>query len=290
MKKIDLFVWTVFTLGSCVQEPNVKYTYYESGGVKEKIVATSSVGYQAYLYSERGDLQKVAEYKNNLLNGTCQVYDNNVLTEKISFKDGKKNGSMIIYEPNGKKKIRRTFLNDSLYGITQLYNKEEEVKQENFYINGTQVMYNEYFDGNNGDLTKKVNYIIDANGQTKQMGQIVYSKKNNHPLVDMSFFYTIKNKKDTIFLNDQNEVSIEFVNKHDWHVEVQIGKMSESLTFIEEPVSYISNTKKISFKVTPENGGLYTIFGKLIIKSLNNPELKTIYEFVFYDDFYVQTN
>lgn len=287
MKDKFLFVYIILILGSCTQEPNIKYTYYRDGSVKEKIIGTSADSYNAYLYSEKGDLQKVAEYKNNLLNGICKVYDNNFIVEEISFKDGKKNGNMIIFGQNGNKKIKRTFLNDTLYGITQLYNKEEEVKQENFYINGKLVMYNEFFDGSDYGLTKKVNYIVDVNGKAEKIGQIVYDKKNNHCLEEMSFFYTIKNKKDTIFINEQNEISIEFVNKLDWKMEVQIGKMNECMTFVEQPLVYNTNGKKFSFKVRPENEGVYSIFGKLIIKSLGNVELKNTYEFILYDDFIV---
>jgi len=73
-------------------------------------------------------------------------------------------------------------------------------------------------------------------------------------------------------------------------MEVQIGKMNEFLTFIEQPLIYNSNEKKISFMVEPESIGLITIFGKLIItpSKINNPDLNSTHEFILYDEFYVK--
>ncbi|HYX05754.1 MAG TPA: hypothetical protein VE912_03390 [Bacteroidales bacterium] len=291
MQRLIIIFIFLFSLVACKQNKDVEYVYYESGKVKEKIIYESADIYEARLYSEKGKLLKVAHYKDGLLNGYCKSYRKNVLVENVNFKNGKRSGRMVIFDTTGKINLIRTFLNDSLYGITKVFDNQGKVKQEYFYIDGKQIMLNEFYNNNGGKLVKMINYILDENGNAESPGQLVYDKINKKPVEDMSFFYSIKHQKDTLQINELNKIHVDFINKYEWKMEVEIGKMNKFLSFIDKPAIYKSDTKKIDFKVKPKHVGLNCIFGKLILipSNISNPE-KTKYTFLFYDEFYVQDN
>lgn len=287
MRQLIYFIIIIITFTSCNHEANVKYTYYDSGKVKEKFIYKSKKCYLVYLYSENGELLKEANLENDFLHGNCKTYNNGILIEDVSYIKGKKNGKMTIYQSNGKLKMKRTFLNDSLYGITQVYGKQGDVRQEYFHINGNQVMYDDFYDSDDGTLTKKVRYRIDTTNKMKPIGQLIVNKTNDVPIPDNSFFYTISNMKDTIDENEQCIVTIKFINKFDWKLEVQIGQMNKLLEFMGNPMNYSSSIKEISFPIEPQKEGLNIVFGKLIATPVKS-DVSTPYSFVFYDEFYVR--
>jgi len=96
MKIIFKFFIIILAMVNCSRATNEKFSYYNSGQVKEKIIYESSNCYQAQLFSEEGELLKEAYYIDNLLDGNCKTYENNVLVEEVSYVQGKKNGKTLI--------------------------------------------------------------------------------------------------------------------------------------------------------------------------------------------------
>jgi hypothetical protein len=288
--KHNILIIFIYLLISCNQDNNIKYTYYHSGKIKEKIVLKSTEAKVVNLYSEVGNLTNVAEFKHDKFDGNCRAYfDNGKISGIVQYKNGMRNGKLLIFYPNGKIKIEKTYLNDSLYGISKHYNEVDHLKVECLYINGTMVVYNEYFRNLENTIDKVVYNIVNHDKKTTNAyGQLVIDKKNNLPVKSQSFYYIINKGKDTLSLNEENNFNIEFINNFSCQLELQIGSIDELMNITEYDQIYKSNNNKISFYVTANKKGWNLITGKLIVH-LNELKFKDKeYEFIIFDDFYVR--
>jgi len=95
---IILLCWLISTpillrSQSIIQSDSVKSVGHIENGLKS--------GSWVYYDSNTNNVKQVCVYQNGQLNGTCYLFENNVLTIKISFSSGIINGKVHFYSKEG---------------------------------------------------------------------------------------------------------------------------------------------------------------------------------------------
>lgn len=256
---------------SCNQrQPYIEYQYYNSGKLKNKLVfkintQVSDSCFTKFQYDTLGNLRSKIIYEK------CQ---------KTEYSEFYKNGHLKKIQPykNGKK-----------FGIEKLYTKEGELAESNFYINNSHMVQMKSFNNDGG--TAEFYYYIESD-TTEEMGLLLYSKDNQ--LIENKCFYYTAECKDTLNLNDSQELEIttfteNIENKID---DIYFGEFDEYYKFIDTSnvVHLTSETNKLTYTFKPKQLGYNTIMGKAYISStLNSDKGSETFtrEFIIYKDFYV---
>lgn len=260
---------------------NIQYRYYETGEVKEKIVSNveepSKV--QAFLYSKEGNLLKEINYRNGVYHGVCKSYfENGKIKEKANFINGLKKGKLYTFSSDGNIKLLRTFLNDTANGVTLIYNEEGEIKEEYLYIKGEPIVHKKYYSNEDESFMKIENFERNEKLDFYKNGQLVINKSDNLPEKEMSLYYIIRAKKDTIKINELLELELEVINRYTWNTKFISN---------DEKLEYEgNNNNKIRLEIEPKKKGYNLLLGKLFI-DLDTLKENAHYEFTVYKEFYV---
>lgn len=270
--KIYLFLITLLSL-SCNNEILQDVHYYESGEVEYRKVYNNPEDYELkesfiqYHYFKNGNLKKVFEVKDSLLNNTlCEYYENGKQKRTINYSNGKKNG------------------------IEKLYTKENEIAESNFYINSFHMVQMKSF--NNAGGTAEFYYYIEPD-TIIEMGLLLYSE-DNQLIKNRSFYYTL-DCKDTINYNESQkfELIIYTENFESKIEEFFLGEFNENYDFIDSSkvVGLSSETNRLTYEFLPEKNGYNVIMGKAYVSTeinsdAGNETLKR--EFIVYKDFFVK--
>ncbi len=125
----------------------------------------------------------------------------------------------------------------------------------------------------------------------RKVGQLVRVEKTSSLRSDMSFYYVFNSIKDSILIGDSAKFQLNFINREDWAMEVQIGKLDETLSFVENPQIFKSNNKSMSIQIKPNNIGVNLLLGKLKVTSLNDKDSSLIVrEFLLYNEYCVKSS
>jgi uncharacterized protein len=112
--------------------------YYESGPLREEAFYTAgnlSGFYRSF--HENGARDVVANYSNNLYEGTVETfYPNNVKRATYQFKAGKKTGGEVTYHNNGAKKYEVNLLDGEPEGPCKYYHRDGKVSDTCAFVAG----------------------------------------------------------------------------------------------------------------------------------------------------------
>ncbi len=152
MKKILLIIGitTLFLTGINAQEiKEVDGIYYQNGQLYTgeytsrydngmvKMTAKISEGKKegiVQIYFENGQLNEIRSYKNNLMNGTWEIY--NIYKVKVSlanYKDGLKHGQWLIYDDKGTLLYDMEYTDGQKTGTWKKYDEAGKLTSERKY-------------------------------------------------------------------------------------------------------------------------------------------------------------
>ncbi len=262
-KIIFFFIIVTQFLNCCYQKDNIKYKFYESGELKEKIIynqKNDSLNFTAYLYYKNGKIHYIT-----------------------TFKNGKRNGKYYSFFENGNVKEEYNFLKGELHGVIRRYTNIGKLQEESLYLYGNHILIKKFSENHKLKLNRSICYLI--NKGTKQEVGMIITDTNNVVKENLSFFYKVYGQ-DTININEKNEFSIKFFNKRDdFEFEVRIGEMNKDFTFKDttliKKISTMSNEIKYSF--IPDKKGYNLLLGKINLRK-DTVNL----EFPLYKEYYVE--
>lgn len=282
MRILNLILLIVVLLFSnCKHSNNIRYKYYDTGEVKEKIVPDGEeLGkFQVFLYSKKGNLLKELNSRNGVYHGVCRDYfDNGNVKAKANFFNGLKNGKFYTFYDNGNIKFSRTFLNDTANGVTTAYFEDGTVDEEFLYIAGESIVYKMSYTSIDSLYINIQNFERNEKNDFYKNGHLISNTLNNLLEKEMSLYYIIRSEKDTIKINESLDLELEVVNKHTWKTRF-VSK--------DGKIECTGDNNIIRFKVVPEKKGYNLFLGKLFIDSDTLKE-DTHYEFTVYKEFYVE--
>ncbi len=143
--RIIFFVLLLITIACNQENIEVKYTYYDSGAIKEKFIYKANGIVEAFLYAEDSVLLKESTLKNGLKHGKSKTFKENVLFEDVDFCNGIKHGKMKIFDhKTGYLKLINTYEKDTLNGVQEVFREGIKV-EERLYLKGVLVLFNQYF-------------------------------------------------------------------------------------------------------------------------------------------------
>lgn len=292
LNKTIIIFFLIFAFSCKKKNEWIRYTYHENGAIKEKYVYSSKDNiddFKAYLYSIDNVLIKETEIKDNLFDGKSKIYyKNGNLREIIHYKKGIQNGKRYMFHDNGNLFQTLSYENDTLHGIVKKFDKEEQLKEEFFYIKGKQVVFKEFFKSIDGKYAKTT-YNLVSDTAYYELGQLVYSVKDKVPVDEMSFMYLV-NSPDSVDVNDKCTIEILFIDDQDWDLELFVGELNQNLNFVNKPILINESNDVLRFTVDTKKKGYNLIMGKLFISShkMDLDKDHENIEFVVYIDFFVR--
>ncbi len=240
--------FVVLTLCSCNQGEIKKQEFYKNGVLKSlyRISGDSKLNGIARMYYPNGELEYVANFKNNLLDGDFMIYfEDGKLKEKGSFLMGKRNGVDTGYAKGGYVDVISHWENDFQNGLTDYYSKNGEIRELEHYTKGS----------------------LDTGAAFNSLGSI-------YRLIHPSIFIS---KSDTIKVGDEYEASIklkgicdfsrsriivDFVNLKDFD---KYGSDLKSFKCLP-PQTFDNN---FHFKWKFDSTGEYLIESTIVFKEMN---------------------
>jgi antitoxin component YwqK of YwqJK toxin-antitoxin module len=284
--KYQILIITLILIGCKENEKEI--TYYINGEIKSEVIKTvvdSDKIVDVKKFYETGGLFEQYRIINGYKQGLHYVYYENGNIKVIqTHKDGKKNGVVKEFDKNGIIKVSATYRNNKMNGISKSFNSNGDKQQSFLYLNGSQLIYNQYYVDKEHTGEKIVSCIVDSNHIANAQGQLIFDYKTKGYIEEKSFLYKVFSSNDTLIKDKKHEVNIRFINDQDYSLELQLADMDSTLTFVSPPNIIKSENKELSFDIIPDNLGDYLLLGKLLIKSKEDNEE---YEQIFYHQFYV---
>lgn len=240
------FVVCHVLLCSCKQNEFIKYTYYDTGTVKSKVVyqdKNDTSSFQAYIYYENGNLSHQAQ-----------------------FSKGKRTGRYLSYHKNGVLKESYQYKNGRLHGVIKRFTDTGEQIEESFYINGEHILIRTFSVNPEFNLSRSQIYLVKGN-EIEEIGVLLYDKEKKI-IENGSFFYETYGPE-IIECNQETEFYIKFFNKQkDFVLELQIGDLDKNLNFIHpnEVVKYCTKQDSLPYSYIVKKSGSNLIMGKLLLR------------------------
>lgn len=234
------------------------------------------------------------------LNSHVYRYYDWVLVGEWSYKDGKKEGSVIDYHPNGNINLVTNYINDTAHGLNMVYNDSGNLIRRSFYLKNKQFLFeSEMVNELMPDITRKTIVYKDENGKVNWAGEL-FINKDDEP-TSVGHFHHISNT-DTIpideykgmyvniEINDTLEVQPEYLvslnitlPKTVYYPEILIGEFDKQLNCIDticysKPDSIVDN---FTFKFQHQKSGNNYLIGRL-----NNTDIVKS-DIYFFKGFYI---
>ena len=271
MKYFELFFSLIVILSSCENRFDVKS-----------------------IHSDGTVCKFICENDKDTSNSVRYCYYKSLLISKTTFVDGKKEGSVIDYYPNGNIHIITNYRNNRAQGVNKVFNEQGELIRRSFYINDKQVLFESIMVNTDDPIKRKKIIILRDNRKAKWAGEL-YTNLDNEPVTvaglnigDYQGMYVEVKVDDTLKLGKEATVRLKItfpVTIPD--PEILIGEFDRSLTCIDTSfyVKLDSLGKDYAFNYLPERPGNNYILGKLTVPDnlLKDP----IY---FFRGFYVKEN
>lgn len=169
-----LFIFAILLICSC-KEKQVEIVHPD-GSKEVYSIDKDSLKHGAYLsYDDKGQLSEKADYKNGKLHGHREVWADNVLLAKETYKNGAFDGAYVEYHANGKSAFEGNYIDGKLQGIGKGYYTNGVLKSETTFVdNEENGPFKDYHE--NGKLAWQGTY---RNGE--EFGELKkYNKDGKH--------------------------------------------------------------------------------------------------------------
>ena len=218
-------------------------------------------------------------------------YYKSFLLSKTTFINGKREGSVIDYYPNGRIRIITNYQNDKADGINKVFNEDGELIRRSLYIDDKQVLF-ESIMVNTEDPIKRRKLVTSINHQIKWAGEL-YTNLNDELIAvaklnigEYQGMYVKVIIDDTLYLEKETIVKLEVTFPAIIpDSKITIGEFDKTLTCIDTLVCIEPDSleKSYSFRYTPKKTGNDYIIGNLTVPHYILKD--TIY---FFKGFYVK--
>ena len=279
MKKITIIIGTFLLLLSC-NEKNSR--------VKE-------------VYSEDGTLIKKYEYadpKDTSSYNLTEYYEDGNIKSIVPISEGKINGIVHAFFPNGELWLIRRYRNGKYHGVTYELNKKFGfLEREILYLNGEDVIIAQYGKATDRDNLFGVSYCypIYSNSDTAfiPVGSISWDKEGK--LVKKKCTYYETDAKDTVKMGEPYKINLRFYVGlyEDFSIELTLGDFDNDFNFIDSSklTKYVGDSLSISFTYNDYEKGSNLLLGKIRLLE-NNKDITTallkhpqVKEYLFYHQF-----
>ncbi len=228
------------------------------------------------------------------LNSTRYCYYNSLLTSKTTFVNGKREGSVIDYYPNGNIHIITNYRNNRAQGVNKVFNEQGELIRRSFYINNKQVLFESIMVNTDDSIKRKKIVILRKNREAKWAGEL-YTNLDDEPVTvaslnigDYQGMYVDVIVDDTLQLGKEATVKLKITFPVTIpEPEILTGEFDRSLTCIDTLlyVKLDSLGRDYAFSYIPKRPGNNYILGELIVP--DNLLKDKVY---FFRGFYVKEN
>ena len=234
------------------------------------------------------------------LNSTVFRFYEWILVSKWNYVDGKKEGSIIDYYPDGTINIISNCVNDLAHGVNKVYDSTGTLIRRSFYIKNKQVLFEQF-------LMENVNFpgiykskLVHINKDDEQIwaGELYVDENNKPTIVGYQFYkgkpdsaeykgmYVNIDVKDTLNINEEYTLKLDItLPKIVYHPEILIGEFDKELTCID--TNYYAKSYSVgdsfTFKFRPNKQGNNYLIGRL--SNIDGLVKDDIY---FFDGFYVK--
>jgi len=265
------------------------------------LLTLASCDYKYDVVIEQTDgTTKKFECKNDkdTLNSTVFRFYEWILVSKWNYVDGKKEGSLINYHPDGTIKIITNYINDTVHGVNKVFNDSGTLVRRSFYIKNNQVLFesemiSEDFPGvyrkkivhknKNKELIWAGVLYLDQNNKPTNVGSV----KTKTDSLEYKGMYVDIAIEDTLNLLKEYSIGLNItLPATEYHSEILIGEFDINLKCVDtiyyaKPDSIVD---KHTFRFQPVKSGNNYLIGRL-----NNLEIVKD-DIYFYKDFYVKPN
>ena len=271
LKTCFFLILVTIILLSC-NSNNDSYEYYPNGMLKTKYsyIQNSLYDYTVTSYDTAGNINEVCNYKDNEIEG--KLY---------SYQTSNGNKTNLKYINSYKKGVR--------HGIS-IYpdNKSSFPRGETLDINGKMILLRRLGHSIDSDIVTSVitNFKYINRDSLIMNGELCYSKEQI-PIEDASEYY-ISNSKDTIEEGSSIMINIDFINKDDWYLELEIGELDSNLNFVSD-VSAFKGENSISYEYYNHEKGWNLITGFLYAKKIiHKDSLPINKKYIYYHEYYAK--
>lgn len=232
MKKIILILFIFYNI-SCSNEKDEKRNYYENGEIK-----------------------KICEYENSVLNGACkEFYKNGKVSIYSEWSNNKRHGETILYDSKGNIK-KKVIFNHGIIRNAKLFNKNGDI------------VHQEWFN-EDGDLIDIL--ILNEKGKKDIFRRIPIFVPN----------------LDTLEVNEPFDVEIILGNRRFTDLQVTIGKINEDMIMYDTIKELSSYNESFKYTIFPKDTGKYVVTG--FIKDYNKDSIDQPIDLIpFKKEYYVK--
>ncbi len=271
----DKFIFVVFILvttvllSSCNQDKD-KFIYYPNGKVKMQYSYQERSQYDSKVseYDSSGNIREIYYLKNNKLFGKAYSFRStkrvkNKLKYVDTYRNGVEHGISISNSISWGKPYQEYLI---IGGKVILAKRYLEVVDENKYL----------FD----------NHIVKNDSNLINNGYIYYTM-DDKILKDESEYF-ISKSDDTISMNTKLYVGVDFINKDNWYLDLEIGELDSNLNFVSE-VSVFKGENSITYEYSNHEKGWNLITGFLHAKKIiHKDSLPINKKYIYYHEYYAK--
>jgi hypothetical protein len=254
----------------------------------------SSCQYSSEVKTENSDgsvcIFKCKEGKDTL-NSTRYCYYKSLLISETTFVNGKKEGAVIDYYPNGNIHIITCYRNGKANGVNKVFNEEGMMLRRSLYIDDIQVLFEGIMTNTEYPIERR-QVFASINNHKIWAGEL-YTNLDGTPVSvgklnigEFQGMYVNVIVKDTLSFNKKSLVKLEIIlPKAINEREILVGNFDKSLKCIDTIFYKRSDSidKHISFMYLPDRIGVNYIVGRL-----SDPSNTIKNDIYFFKDFYVK--
>jgi hypothetical protein len=241
MKNRFLFLLSILLMFSCKHEM-IKEKFFKTGELESKCI-----------YPDKRDTMNFQQ---------LDYYPTGEILRKTSIKNGQSEGEYIMYLRSGDIAERGRLLQGKIDGIFQKYDSIGRLAQESYFINGTRILYSEFFESKDKELMKQLFNVV-INDSTYPIGALV--KKGDTIQENISQYAIITGEDSIHTLNYCFKLRILNDQKPDTKYQITIGTPNNKLEFDKVDTSFISSNNEIlicNLRLVP---GLNHLFSRIYV-------------------------
>jgi hypothetical protein len=263
MKHKILFLLQILLLISCKSEVVDKYD----------IKIGNNIIHRKCIYSDKRDTLNYQQ---------IDYYSSGELLDKAIFKNGKMEGEFVQFNKNGSI-LKRAHLQDGkINGIFQLCDSIGGLAREEYYINGTIVLYSACYHSKDNRIQKQIFYMVKSDSAFA-LGSLV--RKGDSIQREVSRYAIIEGDDTVKTSNYCFKIKVFFKQTPKTIYKTFIGTPDINLNINKVDTTFISTKNEIlicNYKLVP---GLNHVFG--VVYALNDDSSSEKGSFFFYKDVFL---
>jgi len=280
MKKA-LVVFMIFSLFYCSNKK--EYEYYPDGNIK-KVCKKKGDTQKCETYYITGNIRTSYSLKKDKHHGKIRgYYDNgNIWFEEI-YNSDKREGVSMEYFENGKVKMKSRFKNDLLHGYHTIYSETGIMSSKSLYENDTLIILKRNIVSYDSNYKMTQHLRVQPNDTVFiKNGNLVYDSKGQL-LKDLSSYYTVKEKPDTLYRGDSIKLDFEFYPQFE-KIKLCVGDFDKYLYPKQSFDTINVENNRCSYSFVPSSRETFFLKGVIIeykddILDLNNSRRYPFAEF-----------